>query len=200
MIDAIIFDFGDVFINLNRKLTTDSFKKLGLESWNDNLEHLNFQFEVGAISETTFLEGIQKEIPNASIENIKNAWNTILADFPRYRLDFVKKLSQDYRLFLLSNTDAIHISNFEKNIGKTYYEEFYACFEKIYFSFELGLRKPDPAIYTHVLKEQNLKSESTLFIDDKKENTDAAAALGINVWELQVGQEDVIDLFIKNLI
>jgi putative hydrolase of the HAD superfamily len=200
MIDAIIFDFGDVFINLNKKLTTDSFKKLGLESWNDNLENLNFQFEVGAISETAFLEGIQKEIPNASIENIKTAWNTILADFPKYRLDFVKKLSQEYRLFLLSNTDAIHISNFEKNIGQIYYKEFYACFEKIYFSFELGLRKPDPAIYTHVLKEQKLKSESTLFVDDKKENTDAAAALGINVWELQVGQEDVIDLFIKNLI
>lgn len=200
MIDAIIFDFGDVFINLNRKLTTDSFKKLGLESWNDNLEHLNFQFEMGAISETAFLEGIQKEIPNTSIENIKTAWNTILADFPKYRLDFVKKLSQEYRLFLLSNTDAIHISNFEKNIGKTYYKEFYACFEKIYFSFELGLRKPDPAIYKHVLEEQNLKSESTLFVDDKKENTDAAAALGINVWELQVGQEDVTDLFIKNLI
>ena len=200
MIDAIIFDFGDVFINLNRKLTEESFKKLGLDSWTNDLEALNFQFEIGAITENEFLEGIQYKIPNSTVNEIKAAWNTVLADFPSYRLDFLKKLSKQYRLFLLSNTDAIHITNFEQNIGKAYYEEFYSCFEKVYFSFELGMRKPDAAIYNHVLIEQQLKPENTLFVDDKKENTVAAAALGIKVWQLHVGQEDVIDLYSKNVI
>ena len=200
MIDAIIFDFGDVFINLNRKLTEESFKKLGLDSWTNDLEALNFQFEIGAITENDFLEGIQYKIPNSTVNEIKAAWNTVLADFPSYRLDFLKKLSKQYRLFLLSNTDAIHIANFEHNIGKAYYEEFYSCFEKVYFSFELGMRKPDAAIYNHVLIEQQLKPENTLFVDDKKENTVAAAALGIKVWQLHVGQEDVIDLYSKNVI
>ena len=61
----------------------------------------------------------------------------------------------------------------------------------------MGLRKPQPEIYTQVLVENNLIASETLFVDDKKENTDAAERLGIQVWNLQVGQEDMVDLFDK---
>lgn len=200
MIDAIVFDFGDVFINLDKEATPNSFKKLGLSSWNKNLEQLNFQFEKGEITVENFLGGIQKEIPNVSIEEIRLAWNAILTDFPLHRLEFLKQLSLKYRLFLLSNTDAIHIATFEKNNGTAFCSEFYNCFEKVYFSFKVGMRKPDPAIYEFVLKEQKLQAKNTLFVDDKKENTDAALLLGMQVWHLQVGQEDVVDLFSKQII
>ena len=73
-------------------------------------------------------------------------------------------------------------------------------FEKVYYSFEMGMRKPDTEIFNHLLKKHDLSPKRTLFIDDKKENTDAAASLGIQVWNLQVGQEDVVDLFEKKLL
>lgn len=200
MIDAIIFDFGDVFIDLDRQATLDGLKNLGVPHWNSDLEHLNFQYEVGSISEEDFLVGIQKHTNNASMEDILKAWNAILLDFPLYRLEFLQMLSQKYRLFLLSNTDAIHINTFEQKTGSSFYSAFYQCFEKVYFSFEIGMRKPNPEVFNFVLDQNGLQAKHTLFIDDKKENTDAALALGLPVWNLQVGEEDVVDLFEKKII
>jgi len=200
MIDAIIFDFGDVFINLDKQATMDGLKGLGISKWNEDLDQLNLQYEVGGISEADFLYGIQKHTNNASIEDIAKAWNAILLDFPLYRLEFLQMLSQKYRLFLLSNTDAIHINTFEQKTGTSFYSAFYQCFEKIYFSFEIGMRKPNPEVYNFVLDQNGLQAKHTLFIDDKKENTDAAETLGLPVWNLQVGEEDVIDLFDKKIL
>ncbi len=197
MINTIIFDFGDIFINLDKEAPIKLLKKLGLIEWNEELNQLNLQFEKGQISEENFLLGLQKIIPNASIEEILYAWNAILLDFPLYRLEFLQKLTKKYRLFLLSNTDAIHIETFERENGVSFYSDFYQCFEKVYFSFEIGMRKPDAEIFNYVLKKHNLSAKRTLFIDDKKENTDAALSLGLQVWNLQVGKEDVVDLFKK---
>lgn len=197
MIDAIIFDFGDVFINLDKEGTINGFKKLGLSEWNNDLNELNLQFEKGQISEENFLQGLQKQLPNASMEEILTAWKAVLLDFPIHRLEFLQKLSEKYRLFLLSNTDAIHIHSFEQENGVSFYSDFYQCFEKVYFSFEMGMRKPDVDIFNYVLNQHNLIAKHTLFVDDKKENTDAAQSLGIQVWNLQVGKEDVVDLFQK---
>ncbi|HSD06525.1 HAD family phosphatase [Flavobacterium sp.] len=200
MINAIIFDFGDVFINLDKQATHDGLKNLGIPEWNEDLDQLNLQYEVGAITKEDFLSGIQKHTNNASIEDVSKAWNAILLDFPLYRLEFLQMLSRKYRLFLLSNTDAIHIDTFEQKSGASFYSDFYQCFEKVYFSFEIGLRKPNPEAYNYILEQNGLQAKQTLFIDDKKENTDAAAALGFQVWNLQVGEEDVIHLFDKGII
>ncbi|WP_269223661.1 HAD family phosphatase [Flavobacterium sp. IMCC34518] len=200
MINAIIFDFGDVFINLDKQATMDGLKNLGISQWNEDLNQLNLQYEIGSISEEDFLFGIQKHTNNASIEDISKAWNAILLDFPLYRLEFLQMLAKKYRLFLLSNTDAIHIETFEQKSGTSFYSDFYQCFEKVYFSFEIGMRKPNPEVYTFVLNQNGLQAKQTLFIDDKKENTDAALELGLPVWNLQVGKEDVVDLFDKKII
>jgi len=200
MINAIIFDFGDIFINLDKPATISGLQKLGMTEWNNDFDQLNLSFEVGAISPEDFIGGFQKQLPNASKEDILKAWNAVLADFPFYRLEFLQELSKKYRLFLLSNTDSIHINTFEEKSGISFYKDFYACFEKVYFSFDIGMRKPDPKIYQFVLNENNLVGENTLFVDDKTENTDSAAALGIKVWNLQVGKEDVVDLYKKNIL
>jgi FMN phosphatase YigB (HAD superfamily) len=200
MIDTIIFDFGDIFINLNKQGTISGLQKLGLTEWNSELDRLNLLFETGDISYEDFLDGFQKQLPNASIEEILEAWNAVLADFPSYRLDFLKELSKKYRLFLLSNTDSIHIGTFEKTVGIAFYTDFYNCFEKVHFSFEIGKRKPNASSFQHLIDAHNLIPSQTLFVDDKKENTDAAAVLGFHVWNLQVGQEDVVDLFEKKIL
>jgi FMN phosphatase YigB (HAD superfamily) len=200
MINTIIFDFGDVFINLDKQATMNAFRNLGLSQWNEDLDRLNIQFETGQISRENFLLGIQKHIPNASTNEILDAWNAILLDFPLYRLEFLQMLSKKYRLFLLSNTDAIHIETFEQKSGISFYSDFYQCFEKVYFSFEVKMRKPNPEIFNHLLNNHELNPKRTLFIDDKKENTDAALALGFQIWNLQVGKEDVVHLFEKEII
>ena len=198
MINTIIFDFGDIFINLNHQKAVTEFQKLGLETWHEDLKVKNSLFEIGKISENQFLESFQNYLPNASLSAIRAAWNSIIGDFPESRLEFLQILSQKYRLFLLSNTDAIHIQHFEETVGLSFLADFYKCFEQVYFSFEIGMRKPDEAIFKHLIQNHNLSEKRTLFVDDKKENTDAAEKLGLHVWNLQVGAEDVTDLFDSN--
>jgi putative hydrolase of the HAD superfamily len=168
-----------------------------MPEWNQDLNELNISFEKGQISTVNFLSGLQQHVPMGSIEEITLAWNAVLLDFPLKRLEFLQKLSKKYKLFLLSNTDSIHIETFEREHGISFYSDFYQCFEKVYFSFEMGMRKPDLEIYNYVLAQHNLIAKHTLFVDDKKENTDAAFSLGIHIWNLQVGKEDVVDLFSK---
>jgi putative hydrolase of the HAD superfamily len=103
-------------------------------------------------------------------------------------------------LFLLSNTDPIHIEKFEQESGASFYSDFYQCFEKIYFSHEIGVRKPDTEAFNYVINKHDIQPKRTLMVDDKKFNTDAAADLGFQVWNLQKGEEDVVDLFDKSVL
>lgn len=200
MIDTIIFDFGDVFINLDKQASLTALKKLGLDFWNDDLEQLNQQFERGKVTEVQFMIGLKKLIPNASIDDLRAAWNSVLIDFPLRRLEFLELLKRKYRLFLLSNTDEIHISKFEHKAGATFAREFYQCFEKVYFSFEIGVRKPDPEAFKYIINKHDLSTKRTLFIDDKKVNTDIAASLGMQVWNIIPGKEDVVELFDRKIL
>ncbi|HEX8562596.1 MAG TPA: HAD family phosphatase [Flavobacterium sp.] len=200
MINTIIFDFGDVFLNLQTHATVAEFKKLGLDWPNETLLKLNAHFEKGEISELEFIEGFQKFIPHAGIEDIRYAWNALIGDFPLYRLEFLQMLSLKYRLFLLTNTDAIHISRFEHSVGMSFSGDFYRCFEKVYYSFEMGMRKPEPEIFSYIIRNHELTPAKTLFIDDKMENIRAAESVGLQVWHLQVGAEDVVDLYDKKIL
>jgi glucose-1-phosphatase len=200
MINAIIFDLGDIFINLEIERSRKAFQNLGLNVFDENLQNLNNDYETGKISENDFLHGIQSKIPNASLEEIKLAWNQIIGDFPLYRLEFLQNLKGKYRLFLLTNTDKTHIEFFEEQVGVSFFSDFYQCFDKVYYSYEMKMRKPDEALFAKILGHQNLQPKRTLFIDDKIENTNAAAFLGIQTWNLQVGKEDVVDLFDKKIL
>lgn len=200
MIDTIIFDFGDVFINKDSEAKEKALKNLGLQEWNEELEKLEKKFETGKINEEEFLQGIQKHIPNAALPDIKSAWNKGIGEFPLYRLEFLQKLTQSYRLFLLSNTDPIHMEKFEQDAGASFYSDFYQCFEAIYFSHEIGARKPEEKAFYYLINKHEIQPKRTLVVDDKEINIKAAEALGFQVWHLQAGEEDVVELLDKKII
>ncbi|MDC0008330.1 HAD-IA family hydrolase, partial [bacterium] len=102
--------------------------------------------------------------------------------------------TKKYRLFLLSNTNAIHIRKVIEIMGNDRFQRFKRCFEQFYLSHEIGLRKPNADCYEFVLNRNKLIAAETLFIDDTEPNTVAASQLGIQVWHLQVGKEDVSEL------
>ena len=197
MIKNIIFDFGDIFINLDKQILFREAEKYGgILHMTPKLHKINNDFEVGAISPDEFILALQNIYPKASPQEIENIWNGMLLDLPDYRLNFIIELAKEakYRLFLLSNTNAIHIPYLTKKWGQEKFDSFKNCFEKFYLSQEISMRKPDVEIFEFVLNENRLNPEETFFIDDSKENTDAAEKLGIRCWNLQVGTEDIIDL------
>ena len=195
MIKNIIFDFGDIFINLDKQATYKELAKLGVMQISEEMIAVYHQYEKGLISTDEFVGFYHQEF-NINKEDLIRSWNAILLDFPKERLQFLKELSasKKYRLFLLSNTNELHISWIQKDWGMDLYNEFKNCFEQFYLSHEINFRKPDAEIYQFVLDQNNLVAEETLFVDDLKENTDAAKQLGLQVWNLIPGKEDVVNL------
>jgi putative hydrolase of the HAD superfamily len=207
MIKNIVFDFGDVFINLDKEATNRAFKNVGIDGLPEYMVHQCTSFEKGKCSTEKFLlrfvDRYFSALKGKGFEDKKeafiNIWNSILLDFPIHRLVFLQELakSKKYRLFLLSNTNELHISWIQNDWGSELYNEFKNCFEQFYLSHEIGFRKPNADIYEFVLQENNLKAEETFFIDDTLENTLAAEKLGIKTWNINPEREDVTTLLTK---
>jgi|LauGreDrversion2_2_1035103.scaffolds.fasta_scaffold01879_3 HAD superfamily hydrolase (TIGR01509 family) len=181
-IKNIIFDLGGVVLNLDQEKTLRAFKRLGANLEELNLENSIFlDFETGKVDENYFLQSIFTLLKgNASKEQITQAWNSMLLELPAHRVEIIKQLKSKYRLFLLSNTNSIHINAVFEEHGKTVFEE---LFEKIYLSHEIGIRKPDVACYEYVLRDANLKGSETVFVDDNRLNLKGAESAGINtIW------------------
>ena len=195
MIKTIIFDFGDVFINLDKQSTERMLLQFGVTKISSEMIYLTKQYELGLITTANFIKFFKIAIPKISEEKIIESWISILLDFPKHRLEFLKNLSKEkkYKLILLSNTNELHISWIKNHIP--FYEEFKNSFGAFYLSHEIHLRKPDFEIFKFVLCENNLIAEECLFIDDTKEHIDSAYQLGINTWNLNPITEDIVDLF-----
>ncbi|MGB5943991.1 MAG: HAD family phosphatase [Leeuwenhoekiella sp.] len=197
MIKNIIFDFGDVFINLDKKAPAQALKKMGIPDLDEEMLTLNNNYERGLITSEKLIDTYLEKYPSLTRLSFLSAWNSILLDFPQHRLDWLRTLTSEkkYRLFLLSNTNDLHIEFVIKSMGAIRYEQFRECFEQFYLSQQIKMRKPDLIIYDCVLTQNKLNAKETLFIDDTLVNTAAAAAMDINTWHLEPGQEDVTQLF-----
>lgn len=197
MINTLIFDFGDVFLSLDKSATLREFQKFGATDF--SADHIAFlkQYETGEVSTELFLKKMQSWFPQISANELIHAWNSILLDFPKERMDFIKKLSEErkFQLILLSNTNDLHIEWAAKNI--CFFEEFKACFDAFYLSHEINFRKPDQRIFEFVIGKHKLNPTEVLFIDDTEENTKAAEQLGFHTWNLCPEKEKVSDLFTR---
>jgi glucose-1-phosphatase len=111
-----------------------------------------------------------------------------LLDFPPERIELLKRIKNKYRTFLLSNTNSIHLKEFQQRLFNAHGVFLEDLFEKTYYSHVVKLRKPSSAIFELVLKENNLAPSETLFIDDTASNFSEAKQLGIQVYHLTNGR------------
>ncbi|MDN6280803.1 MAG: HAD family phosphatase [Psychroflexus sp.] len=198
MIKTLLFDFGDVFLNLDKKATARELTQFNLKDFTPEMWAINKKYEKGLVTTDAFTDFYLDVEKSLSKDSFVKAWNSILIDFPNHRLDFIKNLKKqgDFKLILLSNTNELHIEWVKNHIAE--YEEFKACFDQFYLSHEVNFRKPDAEIFEFILSENQLQASETLFIDDTKEHTSSAAKLGINVWHLDPEKDDVTELFTQN--
>ena len=191
-IDAIIFDLGGVIINLDTNATVVAFAQISgmsLEEISNAHEHADFfkAYEIGAISDAEFRTEIRKSLDiNTSDQQIDMAWNAMLLEIPFSRITAFKKLRKNFKLFVMSNTNHIHIRKFNEifeslNTGA----HFKDYFDKVYYSQEIGARKPNANAWTPILEEYNLEAQRALFIDDRLDNIEAAKKLGLQTFHNQ---------------
>lgn len=194
-IKAIIFDFGGVILNIDFSRVNKAFYELGVIDFDKIYSQKNaaplFQdLEVGKTNEQEFYRSF-KNITNPSLTDlqIQNAWNSMLLSFREEALQTLKAIKPKYKLFLLSNTNIIHLNAFNKIYGEQVGGGLlHNYFDKVYYSHEIGYRKPDKEAYEYVLTENNLLPSETLFIDDTFQNIEAAKYLGMQTIFLANGK------------
>ncbi len=202
---AVIFDFGNVIINIEFQRIYQTFAKFTSKSpecieKKINEEQIFKRYESGQFSDEEFREVIRQTLgfPLSDIE-IDTAWNAILLDIPIERLEVINKIRQKYPVYLLSNTNNIHIQASNNYLKKVYgINNLDQVFDKLFLSYEMFLWKPDPEIYHSVLRQINLLPEEVLFLDDNFANIESAKALGIQT--ILVEPPTSITEYCKNMI
>ena len=195
-IKNIVFDLGAVLIDIDFNKVAVSFKQLGFSNFEQHYSQLQAnelfqQLEKGEISDVDFYTAIQQQIDiPLSHTQIQNAWNSILLDFRIESMQLLASLKNKYRLFLLSNTNAIHLEEINAILfQQTNNSSLDSYFEKAYYSHIVGLRKPSKEIFSHVLENANIVANETLFIDDSFPNIDTANQMGFKTYLLLPGEK-----------
>jgi len=205
MIKNIIFDLGGVILNIDFQRAADSFQKLGLQDFNglySQAEQVELfsRLEKGLISPEKFRNDLRKLIKlPISDKDIDSAWNDLILDFPPARLQLLKDLRKNYRLFLLSNTNSIHADFYNRNLRHTHQiDGLEDLFDKVYYSHDIALRKPDKEAFEYLLNAEQLKPQETLFIDDSYPNILTAKLLNMHTLYIDKAKAMEITDFFEN--
>ena len=202
----IIYDFGGIFFEIDYHAPVRAFKALGFQDFDKIYAQaaqtdLFDKLETGKLSNEDFYLEIEKLCPvGTTREQIVEAWNCILLYIDPDKVALAQtSRDRGIRTFLLSNTNAIHVAAFEKMIDdKMGIDVFKKAFEKIYYSNEIGIKKPYPSTFLEVCKWNELNPKETLFIDDSIQHVEGAKKAGLHAAHLKPGYglKEILEEFI----
>jgi putative hydrolase of the HAD superfamily len=186
-IENIVFDLGGVIINLDMDHAFDRFSQLfGRDVRSKMMEDLHNhgffqQFEIGEISEEEFRDSLRKFThSDLDDKHLDLAWNAMLGDIPKERIEWINDMAGQYNIAILSNTNSIHIKRFNEIFNQSSIHNHPGdVFHKTYYSHEIHDRKPNKSCFQHVIEDFNIRPENTLFLDDNTDNIKTAGELGI---------------------
>ncbi|MCF8357421.1 MAG: HAD family phosphatase [Prolixibacteraceae bacterium] len=181
----ILFDLGGVLIDIDFEQTRKAFNRIlkpeakANLNW-DELPEVVTAMETGRWSKDKFkAEMLRLCNPGISAYQMVDAWCAMIQEFPSFRLTMLRNLAKTYNLYLLSNTNTYHIRFFEFEFLNRYHVPLKKEFKKVYYSSQIGYRKPDPESFRYVLKDAGLIAAETVLVDDRQDNCDTAESLGM---------------------
>ena len=193
MLPHLLFDFGGVLIDIDYARTPNAFRRLSragstVEYSQATQAALFDEFETGQLTPAEFRAGLRAAYDlDATDAQIDAAWHALLLDVPAERLALVAELRrQGHQTALLSNTNALHIAEINRRLAAQFgFRHGIAdCLDRVFYSQEVGLRKPGEEIFRHALREMNWQPEDVLFIEDSPQHVATARRLGLRVLHL----------------
>ena len=185
----LIFDLGGVLLDITPEATLAALKALGVGERfltdgfnlrNEMLQGLECGFVAPEQMYVALAESMGVECSPEACKRIKDAWCAMLGDFAVEKLRCLRDLrARGYRVFLLSNTNAIHWEVIDEKLRAAEGRECADYFDGVYLSFEMHACKPDAAIFEQLLAAEGIDATEAIFFDDSRDNCAAAASLGI---------------------
>ncbi len=195
-IKNIIFDLGNVLLNLDFDASIKAFHNLGLSHDVLNKQQayadpVFYNLEVGKVTPEEFRDRVRMLLnnPKATDRQIDDAWYAMILDIPKKRIEVIKRLQRDFKIFLFSNTNAIHVGRLLAEFREEHGFDFQSLFEKAYYSHEIHARKPDPEAYHKVIELSGVDPKETLFVDDLEKNILSAEKAGLHTFWLKESME-----------
>ncbi len=187
----LMFDLGNVLVDLDVSRSLDAFRRLGMHGLklvdlHPDLSGFFLRYELGEISTGEFTRRAAElcgPIP-PSCDSVLSAWNAMLLDPEPERFYLMEKLKDHYRIYVLSNTNPAHIAHLRYGVRQATGRNFEDLFDRCFYSHELRLRKPDPAVYRKVAQLARIHPGETLFIDDNPGNCAGARTEGFHTIHL----------------
>jgi len=199
----IVFDLGNVVINIDPDLTLQKFQDMDVTNF-DEMYSIMRQTDVfdrldtGKISLPEFRNAIRKYTKiNLTDTQIDDAWCAMLLDFPKENAELLRNLRfEGYKLYLLSNTNAMHIDFYTRYLKQQFGRDLLTeLFDRTFYSHEIGYRKPNREAFEYVLKAERLKPSETLYIDDLEHNVVGARQTGMQAYHHPKGDR-LVNLFV----
>lgn len=178
-IQTIIFDMGNVLLDYNPQRVVDYYfdskedREIILKELFEGPEWI--QGDLGWIKDADRFAPVSKRVPERLHEGLQlcvREWHQFMVPLEG-AWEFTAAVKEEgYQLYILSNaSDAFY----------EYFPRFrpLSFFDGVVVSADLHKIKPDRAIYQYLLETYHLKAEECFFLDDRRENVEAAEALGI---------------------
>ena len=198
-LEGVILDFGGVLYDIDYDAPPVAFARLGDPEF-ASLYHQASQskwfdpLEMGTLSRESFYGHLKARChAGTTTEEVHAAWCCILTGMPPARAASVEALGRKTRLFLLSNTNAIHAEVFEADLVANLPDAsaFWGAFEAAHYSHDLGMKKPHPETFLHVCERHGLNPSRTLFLDDSIQHVEGAHHAGLHAHHLDLSKEDL---------
>lgn len=208
MIKNVLFDLGGVLVDLSVQKSINALIELmqpvaaadgtpitGVDLLGGGESELMQKYQTGMISTNQFVDAILDVCrPGTTKEQVLDAWYAMLGIIPKQRMDMLYRLKDaGFKIYILSNINEAHVEWVNR-----FYPQLYDICEKVFYSNEIQIAKPDAAAYEYVIREADILPEETFYIDDLEQNIIAGSKAGFNVLQA-LGDEwlEPMDVLIK---
>ncbi len=175
-IKAIIFDWGGVFGKSGNPLLYTKLRNNPLfngEFINHKTRNISHGYYAGTLSSDHYWKEYIRILGVKDIDHNQARDYYLDYTLDHKMFELLKKISKQYTTALLSNLNIDMKDKIIKDLGLDRY------FKHMIFSNDVGVLKPNPAIYKVAIEKLKLKPESLLFIDDSQDNIEGAKKLGL---------------------
>ncbi|MFK7993394.1 MAG: HAD family hydrolase [Granulosicoccus sp.] len=194
-VEALLFDMGGVVLEVDFDGIFDHLSKNNTPSASEirqsfSMDDAYEQHEKGLITGAQYFSHLRKTLNLSSDDSLLiDSWNAIFGNEITAVLDAIEQLGDRYPCYAFTNTNAIHQAYWEKEFPRIR-----QCFDYMFVSSEMGLRKPDAEAFNFILNETSIKAESMLFFDDSYTNIEGALNAGLQAVHVTSPQDVILAL------